>query len=122
MSGGALPAHVRAVFLRPAVGRALREALGAPGSRVALVAGEGAALPELPAGESWRTVGDVRVASLDATRARELATARALDAAAQLEEEPPRRCGWCLYLDAGARCAVVPFPVVPPGMDAIGDA
>ncbi len=111
----ALPEHVHATFLRADVGRLLRAALE-PG-RVALVLAPGVLPPELPKGRSWcswSSAEAVRVASVPLIWAVEVASARAARAAEQLGADPPARCAWCLYLDAGLRCAVVPFPVLPP--------
>lgn len=106
-----IPEHVRAVFLRRDVGRALRAAL-TPG-RVALVLAPGALPPELGAGCSWASVEGVRVAGAPLARAIELARARSEAAAEQLASDPPARCSWCLYLEAGTNTAVVPFVTTP---------
>lgn len=113
----ALPEHVRATFLRADVGRLLRAALEP--RRVALVLAPSVLPPELPKGCSWSSAEAVRVASVPLAWAVEVASARAARAAEQLGADPPARCAWCLYLDAGLRCAVVPFPVLPPST---GDA
>lgn len=122
MSGDApLPEHARRAYLSREVGRELRRLLRADPGAVALVAREGASLPELGAGEAWRAAGGHRVARVPLERAVEVARARAERAAADLAAEPPPRCARTLYLDAGQRCAVVPFPIVPPPA-ASGDA
>ena len=111
--GAPLPDHVRGALLRGRVVRAMREAVTAPGN-VALVAGRGASVPELPAGIAWHSVDEVRVAGVPLPFAQDLAGFRASAAGVQLATDPPARCRWCLYLDAGLRCAVVPFPVRSP--------
>ncbi len=105
-----IPERIRAVFLRRDVGRALRAAL-TPG-HVALVLAPGALPPELGAGCSWHSLDGVRLAVVPRARALEIAAARAASAAAHLATEPPERCAWCLYLEAGTSAATVPFPVV----------
>lgn len=116
----ALPPHVvdvlNAPAARPALARALRRVRGEGGALVLLVVVPGAVAPE---GVDLETAGRALLGFVPLARAVEIAAARSRDAAAQLGEVLPHVGGWCLYLDAGQRCAVVP---VPAAMAPRGDA
>lgn len=115
-----LPPHVVAVLnapaTRPALARALRRVRGERGALVLLVVGPGAIAPE---GVDLETAGRALLGFVSRERAVEIAAGRSRDAAAQLDTAAPPGGGWCLYLDAGQRCAVVP---VAPSMAPRGDA
>jgi hypothetical protein len=106
-----LPSHVRAVCLRGPVLAQLR-AIAARGD-VPVLLGPGVPQPELP-GLRWATLGNLHVAGVAAPTAVVIAQARDEAEGELLGREAPARCAWVLYLDADARCYVVPFPVAPP--------
>lgn len=110
MSG--VPAHVRAPLTRGDVLRLLRAA-STPG-HVAVMLTPGTLPPEVDGAGSWSTAGGVRIAGVPRVRALEVARARAEAAATQLASDPPSGAAWCLVLESGVRCAVVPFPVEAP--------
>ena len=118
MTAAGLPAHVAAVLgaadARPVIARALRRVRDEGVAMI--VVGPGAVVPE---GVDLETAGRALLGFVPLARAVEIAAARSRDAAAQLGEVLPHVGGWCLYLDAGQRCAVVP---VPAAMAPQGDA
>lgn len=120
--GARLPAHVDAdLRARPVVRAVCRVAARASGDAdVVLVVPHGRApLPDGLAGavETARA----HVALVSRARAVEIASARSSGAAEQLGADPPAGGRWILYLDAGARCAVVPF-LMPGAPRQVNDA
>lgn len=104
-----LPQHIAAALrdraVRPALARAVRRA--APVGGVVLVVGPGAVAPE---GAELETAGPALVGAVTVDRAREIAAARSAAAVEHLASALPTGARvWCLYLDAGQRCAVLPM-------------
>ncbi len=115
-----IPAHVRAVYQRGPVLVQLR-AVAARGD-VPVLLGPGVPRPEL-AGPRWSALGNLHLAGVDAPTAAGVARARDEAEGELVTRPPPARCAWSLYLDAGARCFVVPFPLAPPPTgNSAGDA
>lgn len=118
MTAAGLPAHVVDVLgaadARPVIARALRR-VRLEGVAM-IVVSPGAVAPE---GVDLETAGRALLGFVPVARAVEIAAARSQGAAAQLDTAAPPGGGWCLYLDAGQRCAVVP---VAPSMAPRGDA
>ena len=103
-----LPAHVEADLRPRAVLRAIvRAFFASTPDAVALVAPFGRA--GLPDGVLGHVAGRAAVAVVSRERAAEIASARSRAAAAQLGADPGAGARWILYLDAGQRCAVVPY-------------
>lgn len=107
MTAAGLPAHVDADLRARPVLRAVHHALVTDPEAVALVVPHGRGV--LPEGVVAVDAGRAHVGRVSRERAVEIASARSSRAAEQLGADPPAGGRWILYLDAGARCAVVPF-------------
>lgn len=108
----ALPPHVRRDLESAATLRALRRLLDARPEAVGLVIARNVPAPD----DILRApLGEVHVGAVSPERARELAVVRSEVAAGRLDHAPDEAHAgtthWCLYLDAGGRCAVVPVTV-----------